>query len=552
MATSSLLTKSAKGLDRPTLLKRLGVPAGFPLVGDFPHCTPVNLDTASNLRIDASDVHVLNFGSAAECCSGARLVRFHRKTAAVPCFAEPDGEEGGGAFCKHCLQLWQFADDKGVYRLVKRKMPFALEAYKAGKKQLLHRLPQLKEVEDFYSEEIAEVRKLLDGTEFELSASWPDMQFKDMLQCITVTADVLNKESSGPVRRLLQDQIAIGHYAKEMTGIWLRLRAVFSLTTLKQMTHTLGQRAQTIQQAARRLLHEALPKANLPFGAITAADVMIAGFRSARGKFDELLEFAHRASEEAKHPGTELEWGPSVAGIFSWAKDVKSPQKASKAPQRVKSPAKPKAAANDEASPQATQFFAVAHGRCPGVYMSREEVRAQTGGVDGKMKICASMTAAQAYVRRNFKVLATPASHASRAGKKGGFAGSSSKASAAKSAHAAPWFVAVETARPGIYESQPAAESYNTDGRGQVFGVPTLDDAYAIMGTDAAERYDGFEINSAVADAPCYVVTGGGSPGVYATDYAVFAAQLAAGGTSEDAGSFSVAAQAWQDRHRPQ
>ena len=122
MANSSLLTKAAKSLDRTSLLRRLDVPESFPLVGDFPNCAPINLDTASNLRIDASDVHVLNFGTDAGRCSGVRLVRFHRKTTAVSCFAEPNGHEGGGAFCEHCLQLWSFADDKGVYRLVKRKM----------------------------------------------------------------------------------------------------------------------------------------------------------------------------------------------------------------------------------------------------------------------------------------------------------------------------------------------------------------------------------------------------------------------------------------------
>ena len=177
-------------------------------------------------------------------------------------------------------------------------------------------------MEDFYASEIAEVRKLLDGTDFELSASWPDLHFKDMLLSITVTAGVLHKEASNPVRRLLRDQVAIGRYAHEMTGIWLRLRAVYPLATLKQMTHTLGQRGQTIQQAARRLLHEALPDASLPFGAITTADVMLAGFRAAKAKFDELLEFAHSASEEAKQPSPELDWGAKVAAAFAWAKEI--------------------------------------------------------------------------------------------------------------------------------------------------------------------------------------------------------------------------------------
>ena len=58
-------------------------------------------------------------------------------------------------------------------------------------------------MEDFYTSEIVEVRKLLDGTDFELSASWPDLHFKDMLMSFAVTDGVLHKELSNRVRRLL-------------------------------------------------------------------------------------------------------------------------------------------------------------------------------------------------------------------------------------------------------------------------------------------------------------------------------------------------------------
>ena len=70
-----------------------------------------------------------------------------------------------------------------------------------------------------------------------------------------------------------------------------------------------------------------LPEADLPFGALTTADVMLAGFRAAKTKFDELIEFADNSSEEAKHPGPDLDWGTKVAQMFAWAKEFKSSRK---------------------------------------------------------------------------------------------------------------------------------------------------------------------------------------------------------------------------------
>ena len=72
-SAASVLT-AAKGLDRPVLLRLLGVQSEFPFVGDFDEVLPINLDVATNLRVQASEVHVMNFGTSVERCCGARLV----------------------------------------------------------------------------------------------------------------------------------------------------------------------------------------------------------------------------------------------------------------------------------------------------------------------------------------------------------------------------------------------------------------------------------------------------------------------------------------------
>ena len=79
------------------------------------------------------------------------------------------------------------------------------------------------------------------------------------------------------------------------------------------------------------------------------------------------------------------------------------------------------------------------------------------------MKICASMTAAQTYVHKNFKVLVTPAGHTLHNDVKDEPSDGSAVADSAQSAQSSPRFVEMGTTRPGIYESQPAAESYIVD-----------------------------------------------------------------------------------------
>ena len=161
----------------------IGVQADFPLVGDFADVRPINLDVATNLKIHAEDVPYLQFGDAHERCAGARLVRFQRKTTAVPCFAFRPAE--GGVFCVHCQELFEAADDRGFFKLSKRKTKQAVADYKPGKYNLLHRLPQLKEAEEMVSREMDAVRQTLNGTEAELSASWPDATFKDVVESLT-------------------------------------------------------------------------------------------------------------------------------------------------------------------------------------------------------------------------------------------------------------------------------------------------------------------------------------------------------------------------------
>ena len=108
----------------------------FPFVGDIDGMRSINLDMTSNLRIHEDNVPFLNFGDGSERCCGARLIRFNRKTVAAPCFEQR--LDSGGAFCAHCVELFAFSDDRGCFKLMKKKMENATSEYKAGKSVLYY------------------------------------------------------------------------------------------------------------------------------------------------------------------------------------------------------------------------------------------------------------------------------------------------------------------------------------------------------------------------------------------------------------------------------
>ena len=255
------ITAAAKTLDRPVLLRRLGVPSDFPLVGDVVNVTPINLDVGSNRKLHEGDAHFLNFDTCVERCAGSRLVRFNRKTIAVPCFEQRFVT--GEAVCLHCSEMWRFTDDHGFYKLSKSATPNAFAEYKPGDRRVLTNLAPVKAADDIYSQQISIIKQALDDTEFELSASWPDTSFKDFVDSVVFKAGVLKKPSTNIPRRLVAEQVSVGTYIHKMVQLWLRVRAMHDLTTLKNETHTLAQRGQSIQRAATIALQATAPKTDV-------------------------------------------------------------------------------------------------------------------------------------------------------------------------------------------------------------------------------------------------------------------------------------------------
>ena len=147
--------------------------------------------------------------------------------------------------------------------------------------------------------------------------------FKDVVDQVMIASGVV-KQSSGkshnPNRRLMVEQNALGQYMEKMTNLWLKARAFHDVEPLAEWTEELANRALLIQNAARNTLQLAQPGILVLRGAISVADVMLAGFSHTTKSFAEFVEAAHEESKE--DPRADLEWGPSVDELYQWATHI--------------------------------------------------------------------------------------------------------------------------------------------------------------------------------------------------------------------------------------
>ena len=128
------IKKAVQDMDRPQLLRKLGLFFDRRMVADIEALHPVTLYQKSTLRIESWKVPFLHKGAAGECCTGAMLARFGHKTVAIKCFETELTAES--AACAHCEELWALASDDNIYE-VKEDMEAARERYKKGERRTM-------------------------------------------------------------------------------------------------------------------------------------------------------------------------------------------------------------------------------------------------------------------------------------------------------------------------------------------------------------------------------------------------------------------------------
>ena len=143
MASSIAVAQLNEGtarLNRPFLMRALGLRWDFPFLGDVSSAPIVKVASAPSTRIHTDFVPFLNFGACYERCSGAKLLRHERNTISMPCFETT--LVSGGSVCAHCNELWAMTNDDGFFQLVPDEMPNAAACYEDGPAKAVHNLPE--------------------------------------------------------------------------------------------------------------------------------------------------------------------------------------------------------------------------------------------------------------------------------------------------------------------------------------------------------------------------------------------------------------------------
>ena len=520
-----MISEGALKLNRAALLRKIGLQYDFPFTGDI-HCArAMNIEAMSTVKVHQIHAPFVNFGATFERCSGSTLVRIDRTTTAVPCFCTEI--VAGGSVCKHCEQLWNSGpDDDGFFTLDEKSMKDATQYYKMGAGNNFFRLPVLSEAERIYSSEISLVKQIFDGTTMELDAEWPGCHFKKVAESTMVDVGVVFTDSGKKTyKRLAVDQLRLGRYMMQIVRLWLRIRTFVSLEDLLEQTRLLGESARLVEKAMIATLQASMPKVPVYCGALSVADIMLAGFTHAAGAFDQVVAAA--VDPESADPDLpEFWWGPRVEEMTTWAStvpDVTRPPKR-KLPKSVAKAATPsESQSKSSSSTQSQQYFAVAVGRVPGVYRTMDEVREQTNGLPlkgpdkGKMKIFANEADAEQYVQRWGRAVSPEAAAAPR------------RLNPVKKT----FFVAIGGSRPGVYDFEKVAQYYAAKGGGEVKEATSFAEARKLLGAPAPAYFrestvpsaNVIDLSSPVStnhEGKFFVVIGGSKPGVYCSEADAF------------------------------
>ena len=525
MAASLMIAEGAVRLNRAVLLRKLGLQYDTPFTGDIAGTRPLLVNSLNAVKVHQINAPFLNFGATFERCSGSKLLRVDRTTVAIPCFSCEIKE--GGSVCAHCEELWNSGpDEDGFFVLDKKSMKNAAAFYTAGAGNSIFRLPALNDATEKYLTEIDTIKALFGGTCMELDADWPNCTFKQIIESVMIDAGVVHKDSgkkANPYKRLASEQQHLGDYMTQMVKLWLRIRAYISVEDLLAETKVLADTAQVVVTAAESALQQSMTNQPVYCGALSVADVMLAGFTHAATAFDVLV--AASVAEGGEAPDTpEFWWGPRVEEFKTWAETVKTVPRARKRKIPTKSGAPPAAKSSQpNAAPNPRRkFYAVAVGRVPGVYKNMTEVREQTDGLPRsgpdkmKMKVFTSEADAEQYVNRH------------------GHAVQMSKPSESSKKFQAPsLYVAVGGSRPGVYEHEAVAKFYADQKNGVVTQVSSFAEGRKLLNMPSPPYFRESTVPSQEVidlssgpkpnhEGKFFVVLGGGKPGVYCSETEAF------------------------------
>lgn len=498
LGTTDNISKLMAQLDRPKLLRMLGVNYERDVVADVEGLHPVTWYQKKTLAIESWKVpYLAESTSGSECCSGAYLSRFGHKTVVLKCFETELGDSESQ--CAHCEQLWEEASDD-IYKL-NSGMEDAWQRYEKGERKAMKNWKGMVDLQTYYSEQVQIVKDLLAGSKFEVGAQWPGIGIAQAQRYFLQNAGVLFTDAGrarNPYPRTAQDQRRIVNYTHDMTRLYLRILATVTPEDWASLVQSLQRQAKSVQRAAMWAMQKEFVSDQVFVGPIVAADVMAAGFEAADARFKAMIRAVSDNSEDELDLG-EFSWGEGVENFTTWAKTVSLCKRPS-VRKKLSSAEDDSGSQSSNVSKKLPWWYGVARGKEVGSFEDwHKKVKTLVIGFSGAIfKKFRSRAVAEAFVQR-MRLQSSPAK----------------------------WFVLKGSQRDGCYSSKLVALSYK--GGGELVPMWSIGTAKEFLGKKHVAVYN--ETVSVGKDKKkFFALAGGSSDGVYSTLHKMLKAKQAGGG----------------------
>ena len=499
--TMQAIKRGMQEMNRPELLRKLGLPWDTTMVVDIEGLHPVTLYQKSTLHIESWKVPFLNKGAAGECCTGASLARFGHKTVAVKCFDTNLAKES--SVCAHCEQLWSLASDENVYE-VTEDMDAARERYKKGERRAMKNWQGMRDLPEFYSDQIQIIKDVVAGSRFAVANKWPNVSVDDAQRALLQDAGVLFADagrSRNPYSRTSAEQVNIANYIHAMLKKYLAVRVTVDASRWATLLHELQRKAKLVQKAALWAMQAEFMADPVFVGPIVAADIIAAGLTAAERRFT-LMTHALADGDEGFKFG-EFSWGTEVEGFVAWAKTVRMCPRP-KLRTKLQSATSDDGSATSSKSGKSKWAYGVARGKEEGTFFDwhgkvKDLVIGYPGAIYKKFR---SSSLADAFVQR-MKKQDSPAK----------------------------WWILKNSLRDGAYASKLVALSYK--GKGEMVPMWSIATAKEYIGKKWVPIYNETVSKGSNAATRFFALAGGTKDGVFTSVTAMLQAKRAGGGVHD-------------------
>ena len=280
-------------------------------------------------------------------------------------------------------------------------MPNAGEFYKPAETAVLWNLPFMKGMDHFFSEEVQNVKEVLNDTEAELERDWPYNSFRQVSKEILLNSGVMHRDSDKSKNAYKRDQWEhdrLSEYMREMITNWLRISAVIDTEDLLTEVSKLQKTAKLVSNASMWTVQREHPSIPIWAGPLVPADIMLAAFRVAAKPYQTLLNNAHAESESDQLELEEFSWGEEVFAMHEWAKSVERKQRPTLRSKKYVASSQEPPRTPAKSPSQVRRWYAAKGTSRPGAYVHKDVAESYNRDGKGTIKMFRSMARLRSWL----------------------------------------------------------------------------------------------------------------------------------------------------------